>query len=222
MSDRLKAFVVVLLALAILFVLNVGYSAFRTISRLDAVEAERDRWQRPLDVIQALNLRPGNVVVDLGCGSGYFTLKLSPLVGDGGRVIAEDVRRLPLMFLWYRTVVRREHNVSIIRGERNDPDLPARVKAVLIANTYHEFTDSQSILARLYQSLASGGRLVVVDRVPQSANLGPSDMAEHEMSAERVERELRQMHFEILSRDDHFIQHDSYGENWWVIVARKP
>ena len=222
MSDRLKTFVFVLLALAFLCVLNVGYSAFRTISRLNAVEAERDRWQRPSDVIQALNLRPGNLVVDLGCGSGYFTLKLSSPVGDSGRVVAEDVRRLPLMFLWVRAVSKREHNVRVVLGEPADPHMPAQVNAVLISNTYHEFTDSHSILAHLYQSLVPAGRLVVVDREPKPASSALPDTTEHDISAGRVESELRQANFEIVSRDDHFIEHDSYGENWWLIVARKP
>ena len=148
-------------ALTILFIGDTVRSALDTISRLDVVEAERDRWQRPSDVVQALDLRPGDVVVDRGCGSGYFTLKLSSSVGEGGRVIAEDIRRLPLGFLWVRRVPRRKRNVSIVHGEPDDPHLPARVNAVLIANTYHEFTDSRSIVGHVRQSLVPGGKLAV-------------------------------------------------------------
>lgn len=61
----------------------------QTLYTLDQIESERDQWQRPTDVIQALKLRDGNVVVDLGSAVGYFTLKLSPLVGRNGIVIAE-------------------------------------------------------------------------------------------------------------------------------------
>jgi predicted methyltransferase len=86
--------------------LGIAFSALQTFSRLDAVEANRDTWQRPSEVIAALDLKPGDGVVDLGCGSGYFTLKLSSLVGRDGRVIAEDIRRLPLAFLWFRAVAR--------------------------------------------------------------------------------------------------------------------
>jgi hypothetical protein len=64
--------------------------------------------------------------------------------------------------------------------------------------------------------------LVVVDREPKLASSAVSETAEHEISAERVENELRQANFEIVNRQDHFIEHDSYGENWWLIVARKP
>ena len=222
MSHRLKAFVFVLVALAILLALNVGYSAFKTISRLNVIEAERDQWQRPTDIIQALNLKPGSVVVDLGCGAGYFSLKLSSPVGESGRVVAEDIRRLPLMFLWVRAISRREHNVRIILGEPADPHLPTDVNAVLILNTYHEFTDSRPILVHVYESLVSSGRLVVVDREPKPTGSAISESVEHEISAERVESELRQANFEIVSRQDNFIERDSYGEKWWIIVARKP
>jgi hypothetical protein len=137
LSYRIKLIVFFAGAIAVLFALNAAYSALNTISRLNAVEAERDRWQRPSEVVQALDLRPGNVVVDVGCGAGYFALKLSGPVGDRGRVVAEDVRRLPLVFLWLRTVTRHESNVSLVHGDLNDPRLPAHVNSVIISNTYH-------------------------------------------------------------------------------------
>ena len=115
MSYRLKLVLFVLFCGVVLFVSNTGYQALNTLSRLNAVEAERDQWQRPSDVIRELNLRPGDAVVDLGCGSGYFTLKLSPDVGGRGKVLAEDIRRLPLVFLWVRAFQRSEHNVSVDR-----------------------------------------------------------------------------------------------------------
>jgi ubiquinone/menaquinone biosynthesis C-methylase UbiE len=222
LSDRLKLLIFILGALAVLLVLNAGYSVLETVSRLNAIEAERDRWQRPSDVIEALDLAPGDVVVDLGCGSGYFTLKLSPSVGDDGRVLAEDIRRLPLTFLWFRAAARREHNVKIIVGDSTDPRLPGRVNAVLISNTYHEFTDSRSILVHVYHSLVRAGRVVIIDRSPKTTARAVRETAEHEISSERVEDELRLANFEIVRRQDDFIENDSYGENWWLIVARKP
>ena len=225
MSYRIKLVLFLLCAITILFLVNIAYQGLNTLSRLNAIEAERDQWQRPSDVIQALDLRPGNVVVDLGCGSGYFTLRLSPVVGDSGSVVAEDIRRLPLVFLWLRIFPRRQRNVSIVHGEPGDPHLPIQdVNAVLIANRYHEFTDSQAILAHVFRSLVSGGRLVVVDRGPHSAGAGSRETAteHHEVSPEQVERELCQAGFEIVSRQDRFIENDPFNENWWMITARKP
>lgn len=204
-----------------LLVLDVGYSALNTVSRLNAVEAERDEWQRPDKILQALDLRPGNVVVDLGCGSGYFTLKLSSEVGGEGRVIAEDIRRLPLMFLWVRAISRREHNVEIVVGEPADPHLPTHVNTVLILNTYHEVRDVRSILAHVSEALVAGGRLVVVDRRPRPMSAGATGLASHEVSAEQVERDLHEAQFEIVSRQDQFIEKDPDDEAWWLIVARK-
>jgi len=222
LSNRVKLFVFILGTLTVLLVLNAGYSALQTISRLNVIEAERDHWQRPSEVIEALDLKPGDVVVDLGCGSGYFTLKLSSFVGYNGRVLSEDIRRLPLAFLWFRAATRREHNVKIIVGESSDPHLPERVNAVLISNTYHEFTDSRSILLHVHQSLVRAGRLVVIDRSPKPTSGAAFEGAEHEISSERVEEELRLANFEIVRRQNPFIENDSYGESWWLIVARKP
>jgi predicted methyltransferase len=222
LSYRVKLIFYLLCGITILFVLDTAYQGLNTLSRLNVVEAERDQWQRPTDVIQALDLNPGNVVVDLGCGSGYFTLKLSASVGKSGSVLAEDIRRLPLVFLWLRTFQSR--NVSIVHGEPNDPHLPVQgVNAVLIANTYHEFANAQPILVHVIQSLVSGGRLVVVDREPRPVDQGSVGTAaeHHEVSSEQVESELRHTGFEIVSRQDGFIQNDPLNENWWIVTARK-
>jgi predicted methyltransferase len=223
LSYRVKLGLFFLCAIAILFLVDTAYQGLNTLSRLNVVEAERDQWQRPTDIIQALDLNPGNVVVDLGCGSGYFTLKLSSSVGRSGSVLAEDIRRLPLVFLWLRTFQRR--NVSIVYGKSDDPHLPVRgVNAVLIANTYHEFANSQPILVHVIQSLVSGGRLVVVDREPHLVDQGSAGTAteHHEVSSGQVESELRHTGFEIVRRHDGFIQNDPLNENWWIIIARKP
>jgi predicted methyltransferase len=223
LNYRFKLLVFLLCALTLLFVLNTAYSALNTISRLDAVEAERDQWQHPAEVVQALEIKPGDVVADLGCGSGYFALKLSAPAGKTGRVLSEDIRRLPLAFLWFRTILKNKRNIAVVHGAAADPHLPPqRVNEVLIANTYHELNDSQSILAQVRQSLVSGGRLVVVDRAPNPANTGTNRLAEHEISAEQVERELRQAAFQIETRQNDFIGKDPENESWWLIVARKP
>lgn len=225
MSYRIKLVLFLLCFVTVLFLFNTAYQGLNTLSRLNVVEAERDTWQRPTDVISALDLRPGNVVVDLGCGSGYFTLKLSAPVGKSGSVLAEDIRRFPLVFLWFRKVLKNERNVKVLRGDPDDPHLPIQgANAVLIANTYHEFTDSRSILAHVFRSLVSGGHLVVVDRELQSSGEGSRDAARehHEVSRAQVESELRQAGFEIASWQDRFIENDPSKENWWLITARKP
>ena len=199
------------------------YAGVNTLRRLDVVEAERDHWQRPADVVRALDLREGNVVVDLGSGAGYFTLKISPIIGNRGEVLAVDIRKLSLSFLWIRAALRNPHNIRVIVGEEDDPHLPTEaVDAVLIANTYHEFRDPRVMLDHAFRSLRSGGRVVIVDRGPRPVNGEPTELARgHEIPLQVVEEELRQKGLDIISREDPFI--DRPGDDlWWLLVARKP
>jgi predicted methyltransferase len=206
-----------LVLLAIFLVIGFGAIAFRgirTLQTLTAVEAERDQWQRPGDVIQALDLKQGSTVVDLGSGAGYFTLKLSGVVGARGRVIAVDLRRFSLVFLDLRALLHGGQNIQIVVGDPDDPHLPDnKVNSVLIANTYHELTVPESILRHMSQALRPGGRLVIVDRSEGGE--------QHRISPDSVEMDLRKQGFEIMSRDDGFIKRTG-DEAWWLIVAAKP
>jgi ubiquinone/menaquinone biosynthesis C-methylase UbiE len=212
-SYRIKLAVFVLGAGLFLFVLDTAYQGLNTLRRLDVVESERDQWQRPSEIIRALNLRQGSTVVDLGCGSGYFALKLSSAVNSGGTVYAVDIRRLPLIFLWVRTLIRHQHNVRTVLGQADNPYLPSgAANAVLIANTYHELANPGAMLDQIFQSLVSGGRLVIVDPVK----------TEHgELSPALVEHKLRHRGFDIVSRDDQFVNQPVRGR-WWLIIARRP
>ena len=141
------------------------YAFANTLNRLDVIEAERDRWQRPADVLRALDLHEGNSVVDLGSGAGYFALKLSLVVGNRGQVLAVDLRKLSLFFFWTRAHLGGRHNVQVVIGEQDNPRLPTgTMDAVLICNTYHEFSNPELMLDHVLRSLRPGGRLVVVDR----------------------------------------------------------
>jgi ubiquinone/menaquinone biosynthesis C-methylase UbiE len=192
---------------------GLAFRGIRTLQTLTAVEAERDQWQRSADVIHALNLKPGSTVVDFGSGAGYFALKLSDVVGERGRVIAVDLRQFSLLFLDLRAFLKGKHNIQIIIGESDDPHLPeAKANSILIANTYHELSAPEPILAHLWKALLPGGRLVIVDR---------SQGSEHRVSPESVEMDVRNQGFDILSRDDSFIKR-SGEDTWWVIVAAKP
>jgi len=208
-------------AVLILAAFNTLSSVSNTLNRLNVVESERDRWQRPSEVLRSLTVREGSTVVDLGCGAGYFTLKLAAIVGSRGEVLGVDLRRVSLFFLRIRAPMRNLHNINIIVGTADDPHLPVeRVDAVLIANTYHEFTHPHLMLDHVWRSLHRGGRLVIVDRGPRKETEG-SVAHGHELQPERVEVELRRKGFELLSRDDHFIEQRG-DEPWWLMVARRP
>jgi SAM-dependent methyltransferase len=217
--------VALLLASAVLVLAATGAIVWTVtaIEQVSAVEAERDSWQRPADVLQALELRKGAVVADLGSGVGYFALKLAKRVGRGGRVLAVDVRRFPLVFLRVRALLRGLRNLETVHGAPDDPQLPAGgVDAVLVANTFHELEDQERILGRVRDALRPAGRLVLVDPAPSVAVETAGGKEHHrQQSPDSAETRLRQSGFEIVSRNDGFVDASSHGR-WWLIVARKP
>jgi SAM-dependent methyltransferase len=164
------------------------------------------------------------IVVDLGSGAGYFSLRLAPLVGEDGRVLAVDLRRESLAFLWLRAMLQSHWNVRVIHGEVDNPDLPSGpVDAVLIANTYHELAQPEPILHALRASMRAGARLVVVDRAPaDSGELREEASGHHEISASAAAADIERQGFEVVSRQERFIDRSPDGEAWWIVIFRKP
>ena len=202
----------VLLAVFITFGFAIiAYQAVRTLQQLTAIEAERDQWQRPPEIISSLNLKPDSIVVDLGSGSGYFALKLSPVVVHGS-VYAVDIRQVSLRFLQLRAFIGGRHNIRTVLGEPDNSHLPQKADAVLIANTYHELDHPDAILNQVFQSLVPGGRLVIVD---------PAQTEHGELLPTRVEDELQRHGFEIVDTENQFVHQPGVGP-WWLIAARKP
>jgi SAM-dependent methyltransferase len=203
----------------------VAWQAVLTLRALDQIEAERDTWQRPDAVIASLDLHPGQTVVDFGAGAGYFALKLAPVVGPAGAVLATDVRREPLSFLWIRAHLKRFGNLRVIHGEEHDPHLPTTaVDAILISNTYHELSAPRPMIALLRDRLKHGGRLVILDRAPRgSGDQGHDDpVVHHELALGLVEDDIRQAGLTILSHDARFIDRAGADDVWWLLVAQKP
>src|SRR5262245_47742148 len=212
----------VLVALAVLF---VAQQACATLTDLDKVERERDTWQRPEQVLERLNLRPGLTVLDFGSGAGYFAMKIAPRIEPGGRVLAVDLRRQSLAFLWIRAWRAGYRNLSVIRDEVDDPRVPpGPVDAVLVANTYHELAHPDAVLQVLFTAMRRGGTLVVVDRGPDegSNDTTANTMPHHEITAEDVQGAIARHGFEIVLRDDRFIDRADGHDRWWLIEFRKP
>lgn len=209
----MRKFLFIAGALVLLLAADTAYEAYKTLERLDVIEAERDQWQRPADILQALELKAGDVAVDFGSGSGYFALKLSSTVGPSGKVYAVDLRKLSLTFLWLRTIRRQQRNIDLTPAGPEEAHLPGSLAdAVLVLNTYHELSNAPMALDQIALCLRPGGRLVVVD---------PVHTGHGELRPDSAADQLRQRGFQIVRRDDRFIEQPR-GEPWWIIVARKP
>lgn len=217
---RRPTVLLVLAAIGVAVGLGVLWDFLRTLDRLELVERERDGWQEPERILQALDLPPDAAVADLGCGSGYFTLELARMVGDGGEILAVDVRRLPLVFLAART--RGMDNVRIMHVEPEDPELPAgSLDGVLIVNTYHELAEPDATLAAVHAALRPGRRLVIVER--GAVHAGAIDHGhEHGSSPADVERDLERHGFTLVERLDPLARAPGDDASWWLVAALRP
>ncbi len=127
-------------------------------------EPARAQWQKPDEVIAALQLRAGQVACDVGAGPGYFALRLARAVGPGGRVFAVDVEPRILDVLRERIQSAGVRNVPPVLSLADDSLLPdGACDLILIVDTYHHFPDGPAYLRRLSQSLRPGGRIVNID-----------------------------------------------------------
>lgn len=125
---------------------------------------DRDAADESGQLIRGLEIRPGMHVADIGAGSGYHTLRLSPAVGPTGVVYAEDIVESYLSGLRREAERRKLTNVRIVVGSPDDPKLPQGVvdRAVMV-HMYHEIESPYALLWRLATALKPGGRVGVID-----------------------------------------------------------
>lgn len=122
----------------------------------------RETSELPGRVVQALELKPADVVADVGAGTGYFTFRLSKAVPQG-KVLAVDVQPEMIEVIRRRVAEEGVHNVEPVLGTEQDPRLPAgSVDVALIVDAYHEFAYPREMAQRLTEALRPGGRLVLV------------------------------------------------------------
>jgi arsenite methyltransferase len=127
----------------------------------------RDRWQRPERVIAALALQPGNVVADLGSGTGYFTLRFARAVGPSGRVFAVDTDA-GLRAAIVRDAAKAElTNVTTVEAKEGIPlQLPEPVDVIFLSNVFHHLPDQAAYFAAGRSQLRSGGRVAILESTP--------------------------------------------------------
>src|SRR5437879_4989917 len=133
---------------------------------IEALERpERDKEQKPNEVIKALNITDYMTIADIGAGSGYFTRKFVWAVQDKGMVYAVDVE--PAMLKYNEDMIEHLHtpyNAKFIVSKPNDPMLPAgAVDLVFICNTYHHLEKRADYLKRVKASLTKKGRVAIID-----------------------------------------------------------
>lgn len=150
---------------------------------------ERESEEEPSRAIEALDLRAGMTVADIGAGTGYYTVRMARKVGEGGRVYATDIQVGMLSLLQRRAKQEGIPNIVPVLGATDDPKLPpGAIDLALMVDVYHELSAPQAFVRRLREALKPDGRLVLIEfrkedpRVP----IRP----EHKMSVAEVRDEL--------------------------------
>ena len=129
-----------------------------------STEDQRDSRGEAQTVMELAEMTEGMTVADIGAGNGYYTVRLAERVGNGGRVLAQDIDTEALDRLARRVERYRLDNVSIQRGEYADPRLPDNsFDRIFMVHMYHEIEQPYEFLWRMWPALRTEGQVVVVD-----------------------------------------------------------
>lgn len=157
---------------------------------------DRDKDEQPDQLVQALQVRPGAAVADIGSGTGYFTWRLAEQVGVNGKVYAVDVQQDMLDRTRQAVEKRNFKNVEYLLATEQSPRLPERsIDLAFIAYAYHEFADPESTMMAIRRALKPGGRVFVLEYAKESSIAPASPL--HRMSFEEIRREIEPLGFVI-------------------------
>jgi ubiquinone/menaquinone biosynthesis C-methylase UbiE len=150
---------------------------------------ERAQEENPDGALDALAIRAGMVVADVGAGTGYMSLRLARRVGTSGKVYANDIQPEMLRRLRENAAKAGLANIETVQGEEADPKLPAdRMDLVLLVDVYHEFSKPRQMIDKIRESLKPDGRLVLLEYRKEDPNVPIRE--EHKMTVAEVKAEL--------------------------------
>src|SRR5687768_2901453 len=149
---------------------------------------EREEEEKPQALVDAIELKPTDVVADIGVGTGYFAFRLAPKVPQG-KVLGVDIQPEMLELLQKAAKERGVSNVEPVLGETADPKLPAgAVDVVLMVDAYHEFDQPREMMDAVVRSLKPGGRVVLVEYRAEDPNVPIKPL--HKMTEAQAKREM--------------------------------
>ena len=180
--------------------------------RLD--DPARLLWLPPDEVIAMLRVQPGDLVADIGAGTGYFTLPLAHALGSKGKVWAVDAQTEMLSLLKEKLDLAGVSNVEPVCAEGDRTEIPdAACTLVFLANVWHEFEDRDAVLREAQRILSPGGRVAILDwRTDVEPVHGPP--LAHRIAAADAVRDMRHAAFEQLASAE-------VGRYSWVVQGEK-
>ena len=170
---------------------------------LGALEGpDRDAWQAPERIMDALGITSGTTVADVGAGGGWFTIKLANRVGPKGLVYAEDIQREMIESINRRVNRTNLSNVKTIIGTSNNPQIPTPVDAVLMVDVYGEVEDPVTLLRNVISQLKKGGRIGIIEHRLNGG--GPGPPLQDRVAPETIIRAAEAVNLELVTHDDSF------------------
>ena len=175
---------------------------------------DRDQWQQPDKVIEALQIRQGAEIADLGAGGGYFTFHLAKATGSAGKVYAVDVDKGTNELIAEKAQKDGVDNVVTILAKANDPLLPkSGVDLIFTSNTYHHLDNRINYFSNLRQYLKPGGRVAIIDFDRRAWLEG---LLRHYTPSEFIKREMEQAGY-VLQLEPLFLDRQSF-----LVFTAKP
>lgn len=166
-------------------------------TQMNAGQRGRDDWQKPDEVLQAMQVQPGQVIVDIGAGNGYFTWRFAEAVGPTGKAIGVDSDAAAVRNMMADAKRRDLTNYEARLVPADDPQLaPNSVDVIFLCDAYHEINDRVAYFTRVKAALRAGGRLVIIDFVRTQQNNA------HSSRKEDVVSELQQAGYRLTKELD--------------------
>ncbi len=165
------------------------------------VRESRNREEEPQKLLDALAVKPGQLICDMGCGNGFYAVKLAQRVGPKGTIFAVDIQPEMLDQLEVRAKRYGVRNIRPTLGTVVDPKLPAgKLDLVLMVDVYHEFSHPETMLRAIRKSLKADGRLVFVEFREEDPDVPIKPL--HKMSKRQIIKEATANGFKLVSQFD--------------------
>lgn len=165
------------------------------------IRESRDREEDTATLMKVLDAQPGDTVADLGCGNGFYSLRLGKQIGPKGVVLAVDIQTEMLRLLKARAAEQEVENIRPILGTLIDPKLPEKsIDLALLVDVYHEFSHPVQMLKEIRASLAPRGRLAMVEFRSEDPDVPIKRL--HKMSKPQIMKELSANGFKLVGQYD--------------------